>query len=404
MRILILTQVLPYPPDSGPKIKTLNVLRHLASRHEVTLVSFTRGDQAESARELERIVARVHTVPIERKKTADVRALLLSFLRQEPFLMLRDDRAEMRKLVDRLAGEQQFDLVQADQLNMAQYAQRVPGARKILDAHNATWLLYKRMWETMPGGPKKWVLGRDWRMLRTYEGRICREFEAVLAVSREDQAALEEAAGQKINISVAPITVDTERLKPVTRSPQAGRILHIGTMYWPPNVDGILWFAREIFPRVLAAVPGVGLDVVGANPPVEVTELEQTNPQTNVAGYVEDPSSYFESAAVSIVPLRAGGGMRVKILNSLALGLPVVSTTLGAEGIAVEPGKHLLIADTPEDFAQAIVCILKDRELADRLAEAGRELVETKYGIDAAGRVIDEVIASLAGSGKPEDL
>lgn len=395
MRILLLTQVLPHPPDSGPKIKTLNVIRHLAHQHEVTLVSFTRGDQSASIRKLEGIAAAVHTVPIHRDLRADLLAAGRSLATRQSFLILRDDRTAMRQLVGRLAREQHYDLVVADQINMAQYALRIPATRRLLDAHNATWLLYKRMWETLPPGPKKLVFGRDWPLMKAYEGRICRQFDAVMAVSREDQAALVEAAGQKINISVAPISVDTSRLPVVPRAAGASRILHMGTMFWPPNVEGVLWFARDILPLVRQGRPQVGFDVVGANPPGEVTSLAESDPLIRVTGYVDDPTPYIETAALAVVPLKAGGGMRVKILNALAQGLPVVSTTLGAEGISVESGKHLLLADTPDEFARAALCLLSDRALADRLARAGRSLVEEQYSLDTVGRLLDHLIDSV---------
>lgn len=149
MKVLLLTQVLPYPPDSGPKVKTWNVLKFLAQHHEVTLVSFVRGDQSAEIKQLESYCHTVNTVPMERGVQHDGMAMVRSLLSGQPWMMLRDDRAAMRQLVARLAREQRFDIAHADQLNMAQYAALVPGARKVLDAHNALWLLYQRLWQTM---------------------------------------------------------------------------------------------------------------------------------------------------------------------------------------------------------------------------------------------------------------
>ena len=152
MNVLLLTQVLPYPPDSGPKVKTWNVLKYLAERHEVTLVSFVRGDQSGDVRHLKQYCWAVHTVIIKRGAARDVWYMTHSLLAGQPFLMVRDDRAAMRRLVDRLASETRFDITHADQLNMAQYAARVPGTFKVFDAHNALWLLYQRLWQTMKPG------------------------------------------------------------------------------------------------------------------------------------------------------------------------------------------------------------------------------------------------------------
>ncbi len=152
MKVLLPTQVLPYPPDSGPKVKTYNVLKYLAQSHEVTLVSFVRGDQSADVAHLRRYCRAIHTVPMERGVVRDGLAMVRSLLTSQPWMMVHDDRAAMRGLVDRLATEQRFDVAHADQLNMAQYATRVSGAFKVFDAHNALWLLYKRLWQTMSSG------------------------------------------------------------------------------------------------------------------------------------------------------------------------------------------------------------------------------------------------------------
>jgi polysaccharide biosynthesis protein PslH len=393
MRIILLTQVLPYPPDSGPKVKTWHVIKYLARQHEVTLVSFVRGDQAAAVKQLERYCRAVYTVPMARHITADALAMLRSLLTGQPWMMLRDDRAAMRQLVDRLAAENHFEIAHADQLNMAQYAARVPGARKVLDAHNALWLLYQRLAATMPPGPRRWLLERDWRLLKRYEGGVCRDFDAVLTVSDEDRAALVEAAGAPRPMTTIPIAVDTDELTVVRRQPTANHLLHLGTMYWPPNIDGMQWFIREVYPSIRAAFPEVVLDVVGARPPQDLLALNGNGQGINVTGYVKDPLPYLQQAGVFVVPLRAGGGMRVKILEALAQGLPVVSTSLGCEGIAVQDNRHVLLADTPAAFADAVVRLLRDRARADELGQAGRALMVSTYDYRLACRPLDQVYA-----------
>lgn len=406
MKILLLTQVLPYPPDSGPKIKTWNVLKYLVQHHQVTLVSFVRGDQSAEVLHLQKYCHAVYTVSMKRGLIGDGLAMARSLLTGQPWMMVRDDRAAMRRLLDRLAVEVQFDIAHADQLNMAQYAARIPGAGKVLDAHNALWLLYQRLWQTMPAGPKKWLLGRDWRLLKTYEGQICRSFDAVLAVSTEDKSALHEAMGKQDEsdnlsspkITVIPIAVDTDEVAPVVRQPNADHILHIGTMYWPPNIDGILWFIREIFPLVQAQRLGVIFDVVGARPPQEIIDLGGNGSGINVTGYVPDPMPYRQQAGVTIVPLRAGGGMRVKILEALSQGLPIVSTTLGCEGIAVTHGQDILIADTPAEFAAAVLRLLSDPQFAAQLGGNGRRLAEQVYDYRQVCRPLEAVYGELLPS------
>jgi glycosyltransferase involved in cell wall biosynthesis len=389
MNVLLLTQVLPYPPDSGPKVKTYNVLKYLAQHHEVTLVSFVRGDQADDVRHLQRYCQAVHTIPMQRGAVRDAWYMARSLLTGQPFLMTRDDRRAMRRLVDQLARKEHFDVAHADQLNMAQYAARVSGAFKVFDAHNALWLLYKRLGQTMEPGLRKWLLGRDWRLLKEYEARICRQFDAVLAVSHEDKAALQEAAGQPVNISVIPIAIDTDEMTVVEREAEPRHILHIGTMYWPPNIDAVSWFVHKVYPLIRQQRLDVQFDVIGARPPAELLALNDTGLGINVTGYVQDPTPYLERTGVMIVPLLAGGGMRVKILNALAQGLPIVSTSLGCEGIAVTHGQDILIADSPQDFADAVVQVLDDAEFAAQLGRNGRRLAEQQYDYRQACLPID---------------
>jgi glycosyltransferase involved in cell wall biosynthesis len=392
MNVLLLTQVLPYPPDSGPKVKTYNVLKYLTREHKVTLVSFVRGDQSADVVCLQRYCQAIYTVPMERGVVRDGLAMARSLLIGQPWMMVRDDRGEMRRLVDHLLAETSFNVVHADQLNMAQYALRVCGASKVLDAHNALWLLYRRLAARMKPGPGKWLLERDWRLLKAYEGQMVRVFDAVLAVSQEDREALLEAAGVERPITIIPIAVDMDEVRPAARRPGANHILHLGTMYWPPNIDGVMWFIHEVFPHIRQHRPDVVFDVVGSRPPSALRELSQDGSGgINVTGYVADPAPYLEQAGVFVVPLRAGGGMRVKILNALAQGLPVVSTALGVEGIAAVPGRDLLTANTAETFAEAVIQVLNDPALAARLSAAGRRLIEQTYDYRVACRPLEEV-------------
>jgi polysaccharide biosynthesis protein PslH len=391
MKVLMLTQVLPYPPDSGPKVKTYNMIKFLSQNHELTLVSFVRGDQASEVEHLKTFCQAVHTVQIRRNRLNDGLALANSLLTGTPWFMARDDSAAMRNLLAALCRQEKFDIVHADQLNMAQFARLVPGAARVLDAHNALWLLYRRLAKTTRNLVVSLFLEREWRLLKRYEGQVCRQFDAVLTVSEADRTALAEASDGMGRLQVAPIAVDPDAIQLVTRTPQANHILHIGTMFWPPNVDGVLWFLREVYPLIQRARPGVQFDIVGARPPKTITEWGRTLTGVTVAGYVKEPSHFLQQTGVMVVPLLAGGGMRVKILEALAAGLPIVTTSIGCEGIAVENGCHLLIADTPQDFARATLRLLEDPAFASTLAHNGRVLIEKGYDYRIAYRPVNLV-------------
>jgi glycosyltransferase involved in cell wall biosynthesis len=391
MKVLILTQVLPYPPDSGPKVKTWTLIKHLAQHYQITLVSFVRGDQSAEVRQLQPYCKAVYTVPMQRGMLRESLAIARSLLSGQPWLMIRDDRTAMRRLVVRLAASERFDVVHADQLNMCQYTTHVPGAFKLFDAHNALWVLYRRLADTMSPGPKKWLLARDWRLLKKYEGRVCREFDAVTAVSPEDKAALEEVSGAVSTIQTIPISVDIDEVSRFVRRPDADHVVHIGTMYWPPNIDGVRWFAQHVWPLIRTRRPTTVFDVLGARPPQQVVALSNNRSGINVTGYVEDLRPYLARTGVFVAPLRAGGGMRVKILQALAYGLPIVTTRIGCEGIRVTHEHDILIADTPADFAHAVLRVLGNPDLAARLSENARRLAETVYDYRLAYRALDAI-------------
>jgi sugar transferase (PEP-CTERM/EpsH1 system associated) len=399
VHILLLTQVVPFPPDSGPKIKTYYLLRHLATQHRVTLVTFTRNEAEEqAAASLRELCAAVHTVPLTRSRVRDGMALARSLRSGRPLVIERDDDPGMRTLLERLVREEAaagrpFDLVHADQLNMGQFAEPL-GLPRLLDQHNAVWTVVIRMM-VQERGPKRLLLEREWRLLQRYEGDLCRRFEAVTTVSAEDRAALQQAAGAPREMPVIPIAIDVAGQPPVPREPGARGILSMATMMWPPNVDGVLWFARAIYPHIRREAPDAPFFVVGQRPVAEVRALPQEQPGVEVTGYVPDTTPYIARSACLIVPLRSGGGMRVKILEALARGIPIVSTTIGYEGIDLVPGEHLLVADTPEEFAEAVLRLLRDPALGEQIAAAGRQRALERYDWRAVCPAMDQVYESM---------
>lgn len=404
MRILMLTLVAPFPPDSGPKVKTYNLLQYLGRHHEVTLVSLVRSAQERAhAEQLRGLCKAVYTVPFRRSRWRDAGYFARSLLAGDSFIMRRDASPELRALLAELTSREPFDIIHADQLNMARFAVDLPGTR-VLDEHNAVWTIVARM--ARQGGPlpKRLFLELEARRLRRYEARICARFDALLAVSAPDLRFLELAAAEAGTrlppTAVIPIAVDARGEAAVQRVATPHTILSMATMFWPPNVDGVLWFASEVYPLVKREVPEANFAVIGARPPAAVRRLGAVDASIAVTGYVEDPRPYLEQTAALIVPVRAGGGMRVKILEALARGLPIVSTTIGYEGIDLTPGEHLLVGDTPAAFADALVRILRDPALGRRLAAAGRQLAEARYDWRVVNPAVESAYAAALAHGE----
>jgi len=387
-RVLLLTQVLPYPPDAGPKIKTYYVLRYLASAgHVITLASFVRRDEEKYLDDLKPYCVAIHAVPMRRSRLADVAAYASCLCTGQPFLVARDAKTEMFDLVRRLVREQPFDIIHADQLTMAQFALQsrqslIPNHQSpalVFDAHNAVWTIVQRAQQTAPFFLRP-LLAREACALKKHEGALCNVMDATLAVSEVDKRALVEAGADARKISVIAIAIDSAQLEPVKRSDDSANILTIGTLFYPPNADGVRWFMRQVYPLIRAQVPASSLTIVGPRPPQDISQFAIRNSQfVTVTGYVPDLQPYLERAALMVVPVRAASGMRVRILEALARGIPIVTTTTGVEGIDAVHDEHLLIADEPEQFAAEVVRLLRDAELRRRLAINGRRLIEDKY-------------------------
>jgi polysaccharide biosynthesis protein PslH len=230
--------------------------------------------------------------------------------------------------------------------------------------------------------------------VRAYERMAYRNSELVLAVSDEDARAIRTLSGRQDGVRAIPISIDAGAVRPkasVTREP---RLLFVGGLHWPPNLDAVLHFVRDVWPLVRKAVPSAKLTVVGRKDVPAARGIAAT-PGVTVAGYVDDIQPYFEASRAMVVPLRAGSGMRVKILDAFARGLPVVSTPTGHEGIDVRPGLHLLSAADAPRFAEAVLSVLADDRLAAGLATAARGLVEDRYDVSAVTRALLEAIATV---------
>jgi glycosyltransferase involved in cell wall biosynthesis len=263
-------------------------------------------------------------------------------------------------------------------------------APTVLFQHNVEAMIWRRHYEVQQNPAKKLYLRGQWRKTAAYERDACRRFDHVVAVSREDADVMRREYGAR-EVSDVPTGVDTEFFRPsgaVARVPRS--LVFTGSMDWLPNEDAIRYFTKEIMPRVRESVPDVTLTVVGRDPFPGLLELARRDPSVVVTGRVEDVRPYMERADAYVVPIRVGGGTRLKIYEAMSMGKAVVSTTVGAEGLPVRDGRELLLADTPEDFARAVVRVLTDETLARDLGERAAATVRERFGW---GRVAEQFAA-----------
>lgn len=395
MRILFLAFELPYPLDRGGRIKTYHLIEGLSRHHQVTLVALIRSPaEARNIEALRPFCEKVHAVPISISWGRKLCRGLASLLRPEPFVVRLYHSREMRDLVEALLKEETFDVLYADHFHMAQYIPENWPSVKVLDQHNVESVILQRFFENQRFEPMKLLAWLEWRKMRQYEPRMCRKFDRILTVTDIDAEIMRPWLPSERAISVIPIGVDTTYFQPQEGDSGSRELVSVGTMYWKPNIEGVLWFHRAVYPLVKKRVPEVKLTIVGTRPPAEIMHLAGED-GIEVTGWVEDARPYMARSAAMIVPLQVGSGMRVKILNALAMGLPVVSTSVGCEGIEVTHGEEILIADEPHDFAQATIRLLSDEGLRRKLSRSGRALVEERYSWPKVYAMIEAFCAEI---------
>jgi sugar transferase (PEP-CTERM/EpsH1 system associated) len=379
MRILVVDEEVPYPLNSGKRIRTFNLLAPLAARHEITFVC--RKHEGSDSQSLEPFGIRTIVVdhPIRRKTgPAFYGALLANLFSPYPYSVSSHRSATMVKTIERLLRESSFDLVHCEWTPYAANLESLGQLPSVADAHNIETQIWKRNWEVESQPLRKAFIRRQWQKMQRFEQAALPRFSRVIAVSEPDRAMLAQWVKPE-KIDVIDNGVDTDYFRPSGSPPKPFSMVFTGSLDWRPNVDAMLYFLEEIWPLVRTSHPQATMTIVGRNPMAALKDKAAGMAGVALTGTVDDVRPYIEEAMAYVVPLRVGGGSRLKILEALAMKKAVVSTTVGAEGLALNRGESVLLADTPAAFAQEVSRIFLVSGLRERMGTAGRRLVESRY-------------------------
>jgi polysaccharide biosynthesis protein PslH len=394
MRILFVSRWYPYPPTNGSKIRIFNLLAGLGARHEVTLLSFI--DPAdETGGAVPHRLAGVKTIPWRRRQPS-LSVALLRALGGRPRSQYDAWDDEMAREIGRACASGSFDVIVTSQMDTAAYAPARSATPVVFEEAEIGAILAK-------GEAARTALGRlrhrlTWWKLRRYVRATLPRFAAVTVVSGVERELLRGCAPNYQPVFTVPNGVDLPPEIRPTGGANGQTLVYSGSLTYEANLDAMEWFLDESYSLLKRAFPAIRLVITGSTAGVPLDRL-RLDGSVRLTGHVDDVRTVVRESAVAVVPLRLGGGTRLKILEAMAVGTPVVSTRKGAEGLDVVDGEHLLLADDPAAFATRVGEVLRDRELSGRLARAGRDLVERRYNWRAIGEQLDSVLCRVTERG-----
>jgi glycosyltransferase involved in cell wall biosynthesis len=382
MRLLWLKTNLLHPVDTGGKIRTYFMLRELKQHHHVTYLALDDGTAAPDA--VERAAEYCHDlirVPHRTSSKFSLRffaEVLSNMASPLPYAVEKYRSAEFSRHIAR--QQEQADLVVCDFLFPSVNVPESLCRPSLLFQHNVEALIWRRHADTTSSRLLRSLFLRQWRRMQAFERTACQKYDAIVAVSPQDATIMEQDYEAAL-VRAIPTGVDTDYFRPSgSLEPDPYHLVFTGSMDWLPNDDAMKYFAREILPQIRAACPQTVLTIVGRNPFSSLTALTREHPYIRVTGQVNDVRPYMERASVYVIPLRIGGGTRLKAFEAMAMERPIVSTSIGIEGLPIVPGSHALVADDPDAFAQAVVRLLRDRALARELGTAAAHEVRATRG------------------------
>jgi polysaccharide biosynthesis protein PslH len=389
-----------FPQTEGGRIRSFNIASELAKRHDVEMFTFYSRLSPDPHSGLREPFSRVECVPLdlpERASIPDMLAYSANSLTLQPYQIRKYCRPEVTRRLRQTLKKHRYDVILCDYLVTAGVLPWDTQTPTIIFTHNVEAVIWRRHFLVNQNPLWKLIAWREYRTIARAERRLTTMADHVLTVSDEDRKSfLSFLPAEKV--TTIPTGVNLDYFRPA-ESPSSGHsLVFTGSMDWFPNDDAIIYFMSEVLPLVQKHVPDVTLTVVGRKPSRKLLTMAENNPALRVTGIVDDIRPYVHNAAVYVVPLRIGGGTRIKIFEAMAMGAATVSTSVGAEGLPVEHGKNILLADSPADFADRTVSLLRQASERERIGRAARALVESRYGWSPVTDVLETVLMQVTNS------
>jgi glycosyltransferase involved in cell wall biosynthesis len=384
LNAVMIASELPYPPTTGGRIRTSNLALSLARKHRITIIAHRNEESAAATRFLRErgiatvLVDRAGAVKSGPRFYARLAANLASPI---PFSVASHGSQALRQAVRAHARHHRVDIWQVESTVLAGALADLEGHPKVVVAQNVESMIWRRYYENEASPLKRWYIRQQWRKFERFERRAFAAATRVVAVSKHDAALIRDGFGGR-DVEVVDNGIDRDHFATVQPNPDPGMILFLGSLDWRPNLDAVGLLLDRILPAVRAAEPAARLCLVGRKPPKALVQRVRESAGVELHADVPDVRPFLARSGMMVVPLRIGGGSRLKILEALATGLPVVSTRVGAEGLELAAGRHYIAADDPEALAGALVACLRDPAPARAMAEQGRQLVLDRYDWD----------------------
>jgi glycosyltransferase involved in cell wall biosynthesis len=394
MRVLFLSSWFPYPPDNGSRIRIFNLIKQLSKEHDITLLSFSHhdGEVAEDRlKAMQHYCSTVQTVPLAPFRPSSFRSILGLFS-SRPRSFVDTHSLRMQRLVEQTGEEGNFSAVIASQIDTAPYAVILEGLPRIFEEVELATLREQHTSQSCIGHRLRY--GLTWWKTKRFTAHLLRQFDGCTVVSQQERANVLSIAPNCQRVVVVPNGVDLDLYKADLGVPEPGTLIFPGALTYDANLDAMEFFLHKVFPLVKVRHPEAILRITGKTNGVSLDRLP-LDESVILTGYLDDVRPAIAQSWACVVPLRVGGGTRLKILEAMALGTPVVSTSKGAEGLEATYGEDILVADTPAEFADAVLRLLDDGALQARLATNGRRLVESRYGWEGISQKLDQLLRDV---------